>query len=98
MKLADSTLEMMKGLPAGKRILVDKFVEFLDKKNGVLDRTCAYLAGKISDTDLKKDFGKLDGDIKKTACIEYLIIGLSSGKIQVEEMSALIARSVALSN
>ncbi|MEK7643805.1 MAG: hypothetical protein AAB390_00695 [Patescibacteria group bacterium] len=89
MNLADSTAEMMKGLPAGKQSLVNQFVDFLDKKTGALDKACAYLAGKISDKDLTKDFGKLAGDIKKIACVEYLIIGLSSGEIKEDEIKEM---------
>lgn len=90
MKLADSTKELMQGLPAEKKSLVDAFVEFLNKKNEILDKACCYIAGKISDKGLTKDFGKLAGDIKKTACIEYLIIGLSSGDIKEDEVSEMM--------
>lgn len=90
MQLADSTKELMRGLPRKKINLINAFVESLEKKPEFLEEACVCVVGKIEDKQLAGEFNKLSGDIKKTACIEYLIIGLSSGDIKEKELQEMI--------
>lgn len=84
-----NTLELLETAPVKHRAFVKSVVEKLESNDVLKEKVCSFLAKKIGDKELSEEFLHLSPETKLQACMEYLIIGLTSGSFEQKEVEAL---------
>ena len=86
MVVQGSVQELLKTLSKEDKKSVQDFIDKIEGDVIFLQNSCVYLADKIGDPGLVDEFEKMSENVKKTACIEYLIFALNSGSIEMKEI------------
>jgi len=76
--------------PVRYRSLARALLIKLQSDSAFVDEVAHYLASKITDQDLAEEFAKLSEDTKIDACIENMVIGLTSGSLDEKEIKQMI--------
>lgn len=84
------TPDMLKSLTSKDKIFVESLIEKIEQDAELAMKFYFYMADKIGDKEMVEDFKQLSEDIQKKACIEYLIIGLTAGNLNLNEISELL--------
>lgn len=84
------TPEMLKNLANKDKIFVESFINKIEEDKELAMKFYFYMAEKIGDKEMVNDFKQLSEDIQKRACVEYLIIGLTAGNLNLNEISELL--------
>lgn len=84
------TIDMVKNLSRHGRQFIDSFVKKLERDETLLEKTCSLIVSKTNNPALINDMKNLSGEGKHQACVEYMIIGLVSGNIKVEELAQMV--------
>lgn len=84
------TSDMLKNLTGKEKNFVESFINKIENDKELAGKFYFYMADKIGDKEMVEEFKQLSEDIQKTACIEYLIIGLTAGNLRLDEISELL--------
>lgn len=84
------TPDMLKSLANKDKIFVESFINKIEEDKELAMKFYFYMAEKIGDKEMVNDFKQLSEDIQKRACVEYLIIGLTAGNLNLNEISELL--------
>jgi len=88
--MVETTSELLAFTPARYRSLVRTFLSKLEDNQDFVEKVSYYLASKVGDHNLAQEFTELSPDIRVEACVENIVIGLTSGSLEAKEIKKLI--------